>query len=318
MIFKLGYLFLLGVDELRPIRLRHRISQAHLNPGKLAPGIMKANLSYSARTEQLFVIVPGNQTLLFLSPVTADSPLCPVYTATPPALLSSVCVMKNTDTLLIAKFADAKRSEKVNFCIVALSPDGNKKWHQKCDLSFSLQIADIECERSYLCELPESTMIFGADSSRKLILLRLIPNDQLVLMREIYTPEKYHSLSASNVTLNEQVLVALQLSDNTRKWVSVSRLVSDRLEELSRLPLANTVFHHVLWSGEHLLLAENLWDGFNYGQHVVELDTSRTPLARRAELLQHTPQVMLAAWCTDGDRLIVWDSISNDVLVYSV
>lgn len=299
-------------NQLVPFHLKFRIPQAFFNNGKVFDTYQRVSFSYSARFDELFVIMPGNRTVSSLAPVAAHSKLRPVYIAPAPAVPSSVCFIQQTGTLLISKYEDANQNGTVSFYISALSRDV-QNWLQQSELKLDLLVERDACDSTTLCALPESTVLFGAVLTRSLSLLKLAPGHQIELLHRINTPELYTCLSAT--MLDGQVLVALGLSDSDS--VSVSRLANNRLEELSRLQLMKMSECNVLWSGEHLLLAEMTWAELKnrYAQNIVELDTSRTPLARGPVLLHDAAS---DAWCTDGESLILWNWKALEVRGYKM
>ena len=70
----------------------------------------------------------------------------------------------------------------------------------------------------------------------------------------------------------------------------MNELRSGGLEPLSQLQLV-TALSYVLWAGEHLLLAELTQSACNH--QVVEIDTTRTPVARASRLLPDTAGVLI-------------------------
>ena len=301
---------------MQPFRLLSSIPQDLFEPNKdfQAASSIAASMSYLASADELFVVAPGNRTVNSLSPVVTESTLCPVYTTPLSEVPSSVCFIRQTRTLLIAKFSDGNTEGTKNFSIVALSRDG-QNWLQQSELPLQIAPPD-SCEGSTLCELPESTVLFGADRLKSLFLLKLTPGDQLELLHEVNTPEGYHSVSATSS--KGRTLVTLSLAESNA--VSLSQLAGDQLEELSRLGgLLDGYTHFVLWCGEHLLLAQTTQEGMmEFDQRVEELDTSNSSIAPSTWLISGRPYVELDAWCCDGERLIVWDRHSHDVMVYNI
>ena len=296
--------------ELRPFRLVTRIPAARFTENKFN---LRLDIHYDAEAEELFMAAKGNRTVNVLCPAAADSPPRPVYTAQAPAELSSVCLVRPTGTLLVANFADQNRKNKVQFSMVALSRDA-QQWRQQSALQVFFEMKQYACEGSTLCELANSTVLIGALWSRQLFVVSLTPTHRLTLLRELQTPEQYTSVSSA--VQIERTLVALTLTTGVvNVIISLNRLMEDRLEQLSQLTLEGASWQSaVLWAGEHLLLS----DSDAQGLAIVELDTSRTPLARTTELLPREVDLRIGCWCADGERVCVWDADSKDILVYSV
>ena len=294
--------------ELRPFRLLTRIMQPiliHRGPC----------LHYDANTDELFVAAPMQRTVNVMSTAATNSPNAPprpVYTAPPPAEPSSVCLVRQTGTLLVANVADRNREGQVGFSLVALSRD-EQQWRQQSELQVSIETRSNSFLNSTLCESNDFNVLLGAYMSRQLLVLRLTPAHRLALLRKLETREPYYSYSVNCAGVEKRPLVALTLvSLNT---VSVNRLLEDRLEPLAHLRL-DLWPSFVLWCGEHLLLTDKSKN--TDMTLIVELDTARTPLARASELLPRAAGVQLRTWCADGERVCVWDENSNDILVYSI
>lgn len=300
--------------EFRPFRSINKIPLASFKAGDFPPA-----LCYDAATDELFVAAPPNRTVHVLSPATADSRLRPVYKAPAPAEPSSVCLVRHTGTLVIAYLPNENRRGILQFSLVALSRNAQLKWQQQSELDVNVNMGDYVCWGSTLCECDSSgsAVLFGAHWSKQLVVVKLSPAHRLTQLRELQTPEAYLNVSAAVV--NARTIVALSLRTHV---VTINRLLDDRLEEISQMGI-DLLWGVVLWSGEHLLLAE--WTGDAEGRctrfikspRIVELGASRTPLARASELLRDE-EVYLTTWCAGGERVFVWDTKSNNILVYSV
>ena len=99
--------------HLRELHLVTRIPQALFGP----QGTGIAGLCYVARTDELYITVPGNRTVNVITPSESNSRVRPVYTAPAPSEPSAVCLVRQTGTLLIANFADANRENRVAFAL---------------------------------------------------------------------------------------------------------------------------------------------------------------------------------------------------------
>ena len=299
--------------EFRRFRLVTRIPAASFIENKSNPCV---DLHYDAETDALFVADARNRTVNVLCPPATASPPRPVYTAKSPAQPSGVCLVRQTGTLLVANFADQQhRVKRVLFSLVALSRDA-QQWRQLSELQMSFEMEPgISCTGLTICKLVNSTVLIGALLSRQLFVVSLTPTHRLSLLRELQTPDKYTSVSSA--VQIERTLVALTLSTAPVYIIiiSLNRLVEGRLEQLSQLELGPSSHSYlVLWASERLLLGERTAQGLA----IVELDTSRKPLARATELLSRAADLSIRRWCADGERVCVWEAASKDILVYSV
>ena len=293
--------------ELHPLRLFSRIPAGHFTGGNPANIV---GLHYDAETDELYVAIARQKTVNVLCPTTADSTPRPVYTAQAPVQPSSVCLVRQTGTLLIANIANDNPFG--NFKLVALSRD-TQQWRQQSGLQVTVETTQFNvCVDSTLCELANATVLLGAQFATQLLVLKLTPTHELSVLRTLQIGEY---MSVSSAVLNGSSLVAL-VTEAASYNVSVNRLMEDKLEALSYLKPPAGILNCVLWAGEHLLLGEVSCVAQNMA--IVELDTSRTPLARASRLLSPEDRVSIGCWCADGERVCVCDKNSNDILVYSV
>lgn len=261
---------------------------------------------------------PGKRSVNSLRPSEADAPLRLVYKPPESQWPSSVCLVRQTTTLLIANFAYNNRIGEEVISLVALSRDALQQWLPRSELRVTIKKRGYTRSGCTLCELAESTVLFAALRScdlRQLRVMRLTPAHQLTVLRELQAPGEYNSISTA--VINGRSLVAFTLTKE--KSVSLYQLLEDRLQQLSHFKL-ETFDTFVLWSGEHLLLAQESVneESLRSATRVVELDTSRVPLARASELLPLSAGVSVTLWCADGERVCVYDFNSDNVLVYSV
>ena len=259
-----------------------------------------------------------NKTVSLLYPGTPNKQLRPLYTSPAPSEPSSVCHVCQTGTLLIANFAtgNVKVGGRMEFSLVALSRHA-QEWDKQNELQVTVEMG-YGCTGSTLCEMDDYRVVFGVHWSNRLLILRLTQVHKLLLLKELQTKEPYDSISVSCAMANERTLVAQTVPFRGKETLLLYQLVEGRLEHLSQLELGSWP-SFVLWSGEHLLLAEAMLRGGEERQmRIVELDTSHTPLARASELLSRETTVWVQTWCADGERVCVWDDNSRSVLVYSV
>ena len=91
------------------------------------------------------------------------------------------------------------------------------------------------------------------------------------------------------------------------------RLVALRLEPLARTDLVAPVL--VLFRGDLLLVAD--YNERADTHTIVPFRVTGAELNRQRELLNHNTGVRATAWCLAGDRLVVRDWKSKDMLLYT-
>ena len=127
------------------------------------------------------------------------------------------------------------------------------------------------------------------------------------------------SLSLQNTTFRKvacarrdgDTLVAFSHSSS----VSLQRLASLplRLERLASVDFTDP--HRLLFRGDLLFVTD--WNSTSDTHVIVSLRASGNAFTERRVLLDAQPGVGLGPWALSGDRLVLWDSNSEDLLVYT-
>lgn len=285
----------------------YRIPKSILQRGETS--FAATGICYNRGNNELFLADPKNRRVIVLKPGTDTSSLRPVYTASVPLMPVSVCLMHQSETLLIA---NSRAELSFDLSLVALSRDASL-WRQQSELNVSVNLlsSHLDCSPKYIfCELADLSVVFGVTCSKhpsqQLILLKLAPAHRLTLQKELRTVEAYCCFSAA--VINGLTMVALLTSVHS---ISMNRLLEDRLVQSFRLKF-DTFVSSIIFSGHHLLLAE---DESGCSQ-IMAADASRTPITRAYLLLPMSVRMEVDIWCSSDDRLCVVDAKSGDILVF--
>ena len=85
------------------------------------------------------------------------------------------------------------------------------------------------------------------------------------------------------------------------------------LKPLAHVELTDT--YQIIFRREHLLVAD--WNSVIKSHAIVSFRASGGALSEKKELLAANDSVLVFVWALTGDRLVLWDSISGDLLVYT-
>lgn len=287
----------------------YRIPKSILQRGETS--FAATGICYNRGNNELFIADPKNRRVIVLQPETATCSLRPVlYKASVPLMPVSVCLMHQSETLLIAN-SRADLTHPIDLSLVSLSRDA-LLWRQQSQLNVSVNLlsSQLNCSLSspkyIFCELADSSVLFGVTKhpSKQLILLKLAPDHRLTLQKELNTAEAYFCVSAA--VINGLTIVALLTSVHS---ISMNRLLEDRLVHSNRLNF-DTFVSSIIFSGDHLLLAEDE----SGCSRIKAADASRTPIKRAYLLLPLSVGMEVDIWCASGDRLCIVDAKSGDII----
>ena len=218
-----------------------------------------------------------------------------------PAIPTAVCFMRTTQTLLICEYTEAKSKYEppAEFSIVALTLTGDK-WIEQSRLHLSAaEVCKGAVLHQTLCELDDSEFLLGAEGSTTLWRVRVDATHHFHLLDEIVLPDDDSYREMAVIAANGDIRIAFTLSCNS---LALYSLVGDRLNELPRVPLNNSLSAHLLWMSGRLLLAEE--KKYAGVSSVWKLDSQ---LVRREELLSEAAGINIWNWCIDGHTLTICD-----------
>ena len=221
-------------------------------------------------------------------------------------LISSVCHMNDSDTLLVCSGEEGPDKNNAN-CLVALSRN-DSEWHEAQRVQ-TKEIGRISCA------LNDSRVLIGECGTRYLELFRVESGPRIARVHRIHLPETYCWFSATCgsdtfVAMSYTKIKAIPNGDNS---VRVHRLRGDRLEELARIQLKRP--DRLLWLADRLLVAA--FDREKQSHAVIELEVSYTRLERRRELIAISENIRVNIWCAVSDGLAIFDRNSGNILHYS-
>lgn len=158
-------------------------------------------------------------------------------------LLSSVCHMTDSDTLLVCSSELGPNNVRA-YWLVAVGRIKHE-WREA-------HREQIEDNGEICCAISDSRVLVGQYNSKYLKLFRLQSGPFIARICRVRVPEKYKSLSA---TCGSETLVAMTFESD--QSVRVQRLRDDILEEVARIQLMRPFF--LLWlDNETRLLATDL------------------------------------------------------------
>ena len=268
-----------------------------------------SGMSYNSAREELFLTDQDNKVVRAMRVRDNAVDLRDVYRAPHDTSdVWSVCHMSDSDTLLVCS-GERGPDRKYTQWLVALSRSGSE-WREA---------HRVQTERNgdMSCALSDSRVVIGKLISTYMELFRVESGPRIARLHRIHVPELYYWFSA---TCGSDTLVAMSYpktmdnNPNGDNSMRVHRLRGDRLEELARIQ-----FNYpdaLLWLPDRLLVAD--FDREKCSHAVIELEVSDTRLERRRELIATSENIYVHKFCAVNDELVIVDSVSKDILHYSL
>ena len=205
-------------------------------------------MSYNSARDELFFADYANKVVRAMHVRDNAGDLLDVYRAphdTDPRVLS-VCHMSDSDTLLVCSL-ECGLNQKRAYWLVALSRNGSE-WREAHHVQ-------IDGEGQISCALSDSRVLIGVEDlhqldSQYMELFRVESGPLIARVHRIHTHECYSSFSAM---CGSDTLVAMTYPDQDQS-VRIHRLLSDRLEELSRIMMNNP--DNLLWLADRLIVSD--------------------------------------------------------------
>ena len=266
-------------------------------------------MSYNSARDELFLADIENGVVRAMRVRDTAGDLRDVYRAphdTSP-YISSVCHMRDSDTLLVCSREDGPDGKRANW-LVALSRN-DSEWREA-------QRVQIDGYGWISCALSDSRVLIGDSNSTYMELFRVESGPRIARVHRIHVAEEFRWFSA---TCDIDTLVAMSYPKTTfipngDNSVRVHRLRGDRLDELARIQLKQPSL--LLWLADRFLVAD--FDSEKKSDAVIELEMSDTRLVRLRELIDTSENIQVLRMCAVNDGLAIVDSNSIDILHYSV
>ena len=204
--------------------------------------------------------------------------------------------MRDTDTLLLLL------SGSKHLVVLTRSGEGrsNDEWREANRLLIK------EGYYKICCALSDSRVLFGRPDLDYMELFRVESGPRITHVHRIYLPESYSNFVATGAG---ETLVAMAYKES----VSVNHLCGDHLKEISRIQSSDCC--NVLSLGDRLLVSES--NASTNSHVIVELVLNGTILERRRELDLTRAHTELECWCAVGNELAIYDSNSQQLVLYS-
>ena len=258
-------------------------------------------MSYNSARDELFIADRSNNVVRAMRVRDTAGDLRTVYRGPydRSLLIRSVCYMSDTDTLLV--------------CLGEYGPDkNNANWLVALSRKYSewreAQRVQTDEMGFISCALNDSQVLIGHELSLYMELFRVESAPRIARVHRIHVPEKYYWFSA---TCGSDTFVAMTYPSN--QSVSVHRLRSNRLEELSRIQLK--LPDRLLWLAERLLVAD--FDDVKQSHAIIVLEVSDTRLERRRKFIATSENIRVSRLCALKDGLAIFDYNTKDVLHFS-
>ena len=267
-----------------------------------------SGMSYNSASDELFLTHQDNKMVRAMRVRDNALELRDVYRAphdTPDVW--SVCHMSDSDTLLVCS-GERGPDRKYTQWLVALSRNGSE-WREA-------HRVQTEGNGDMCCALSDSRVLIGKLISTYMELFRVESGPRIARLHRIHVPELYYWFSA---TCGSYMLVAMSYpktkdNPNGENSMSVNRLRGDRLEELARIQFKYP--DALLWLADRLLIVN--FDSEKCSHAVIELEVSDTRLERRRERIATSENIYVHKFCAVNDELVIVDSVSKDILHYSL
>ena len=202
-----------------------------------------------------------------------------------------------SDTLLIVEMA----SKEVGYNMLSLRRD-NDKWVQVSSIPTGIQTVVTAlgvCGSLVLLATMLSNKIdaFELSSDHTLRRFGMIFQNDLILNFDCTLIDKHNYVALSHF-----------------ESVSVHRLRVDlQLEPLARIDLMNC--WNILFRGDKLLVAAK--NEGSDAHSIISYRVSGSGFSEQRLLLDSNAGIQVFKWCLSGDRLVLWDNKSNDLLIYA-
>ena len=285
-------------------------------PTTFASGILESeDLAFSSNleTEEVFVleIKTGKvRTLSLATPTTSIPTIRTIYTNQYENMeVSTLLFVHQTQSLIVCCTMKASTNPR-EFRLLCITRDGSQ-WVEKSSTQVIVPFAeDIVNTGASLCELPRSAVLLVTKWSECVVHIEFEAHK---FGRVMYIDSKNeYNKNASAIERDGTTLVAF--SEMNFGPLSLCALRDKSLVELSRIDKNNWM--SVLWLNSQLVAVERNDEDKATG--IVSFDTSGNRLERAEELLPAAAGVNPVAVCAaGGDRVVLWDWNSKDLIVYT-
>lgn len=206
-----------------------------------------------------------------------------------------------SETLVLAVMApdenESDSSDEV-FWLVSLHREANK-WREVQRMRTDLSASDVLVHLSFV---DDSRVLFGLRGADSLHAFEISEAHSIRAVGSIALEQPFETIATT--CIGSEVFVAA--TETSGSYVSLYRLVALRLEPLARTELSNSLL--ILFRGDLLFVSKSKTE-------VMSFRVTGGRLTREPTLL--TDFIDPLNWCFAGDRLVVDDLMTRDLLLYA-